>query len=115
MRTPIKQPERVKNKLYLATQVLCTSAKRAGKGRLEKKRGSRMSGVSKAYRYQDLIKLLSNHLNLLNPLNGLLTNAEFLDQGTILQDVFFGIVAQKALAVTNKAQQGTATSKIFFV
>ena len=57
--------------------------------------------------------------NETHPINSfpcqLFANAKFFDQGAVLQNVFFRVVAQKAFAVTHKAQQGATARKIFFV
>lgn len=58
---------------------------------------------------------IANTPNFLNPLGDLLTNTQFFDQGTVLQNVFLCIVAQQAFAVTYEAQQSATASEVFFV
>jgi len=49
-----------------------------------------------------------------NPPEVLLAKTEFLDQGAVFENVFFGVVAKQAFALTNLGQQGTARGVIFF-
>lgn len=49
------------------------------------------------------------------PAGELLTQAEFLDQCAIFENVFFRVVRQQAFALAYFVQQGTAGGVVFFV